>query len=70
MGAATGADDGLTGLITVLLIFNPGSDRHYHQRPERHGRKTPSAADWPAAEHILRAGPGCFLKLSSSAALG
>ncbi len=47
----------LTGLITVLLIFNPGSDRHYHQRPERHGRKTPSAADWPAAEHILRAGP-------------
>jgi hypothetical protein len=46
----------LAGLITVLLIFNPRSDRHYHQRPDRHGRKPPSAAGWPAAERVSRAG--------------
>jgi hypothetical protein len=50
----------LAGLITVLLIFNPRSDRNYHQRPDRHGSKTPSAADWPAAEHVLPAGPVAF----------
>jgi hypothetical protein len=47
----------LAGLITLLLILNPRSDRHYHQRPDRHRPKTPSPADWPAAEHVSRAGP-------------
>jgi hypothetical protein len=45
----------LVGLLTVLLIFNPRSDRHYHQRPDRHAPKTPAAAGWPAAEHVARA---------------
>jgi hypothetical protein len=45
----------LVGLLTLLLIFNPRSGRHYQQRSNRHGPKTPSAADWPAAEHALGA---------------
>jgi hypothetical protein len=46
----------LIGLLTLLLIFNPRSDPHYHQRPNPHDRKPPSTAGWPAAEHVLRAG--------------
>jgi hypothetical protein len=46
----------LIGLLTLLLIFNPRSDPHYHQRPNPHDRKTPATAGWPAAEHVSRAG--------------
>jgi hypothetical protein len=46
----------LVGLLTLLLIFNPRSDPHYHQRPHPHDRKAPSTAGWPAAEHFSRAG--------------
>ncbi|MGI9148456.1 MAG: hypothetical protein ACR2IK_18215, partial [Chloroflexota bacterium] len=30
----------LVGLLMLLLIFNPRSDRHYHQRPNRRDRST------------------------------
>ncbi len=46
----------LVGLLALLLILNPRSDRHYQRRTDRHDRKTPSEAGWPAAEDVLRAG--------------
>jgi hypothetical protein len=45
----------LVGLIALLLIFNPRSDRHYHQRPNQPDRDTLSTAGCQAAEHVLRA---------------
>ena len=45
----------LVGLLTLLLIFNQGSDAHYHQQPTRHDGKTVSTAGWPP-EHVMRAG--------------
>jgi hypothetical protein len=50
----------LVGLLTLLLIFNPRSDRHYHQRDNRHGRDKPPAAGWPAGDHVGRAGGVVF----------
>jgi hypothetical protein len=46
----------LVALITLLLIFNPRSDRHYHQRPNRHGRDKHFTAGWPPPEQVLRTG--------------
>jgi hypothetical protein len=40
----------LVGLVTLLLIVNPRSDPHYHQRRNHHDGKTPSTAGWPAAD--------------------
>jgi hypothetical protein len=45
----------LIGLLALLLIFNPRSDRHYHQRPNRHDRGQPSAAGWRAGDHAWHA---------------
>lgn len=45
----------LVGLLTMLLIFNPRSERHYHQRPSARQHHTPSTARWPPAEHVRRA---------------
>lgn len=46
----------LVGLLTLLLILNPRSDPHYHERPNRHGRNTSPTAGWPGAEHVSHAG--------------
>ncbi|MGO9977523.1 MAG: hypothetical protein ACLP01_32965 [Solirubrobacteraceae bacterium] len=47
----------LVGLLTVLLIFNPRSDPHYHQPSDRHDGKTSSStADRPATQHVARDG--------------
>jgi hypothetical protein len=52
--------DLLVGLLTLLLIFNPRSDLHYHQRPDRRDLKTPATRDRSAAEHVLRDGGVAF----------
>ncbi len=41
--------------MLVVLIFNPRSDPHYRQRPNRHDRKAPQPAGRPTAGHALRA---------------
>lgn len=46
----------LVGLLALLLIFNPRSNRHYEQRPNGHGREKPSTANWRAPEHVGRTG--------------
>lgn len=45
----------LVGMLTLLLILNPRSNRHYHARSSRRDRSTSSTADWSAADHVLRA---------------
>jgi hypothetical protein len=45
----------LVGLLTLLLIFNPRSDRHYHQGAV-HDRDKPPMTGRPAGDHVWRAG--------------
>jgi hypothetical protein len=45
----------LVGLLTLLLIFNPRSDHHYHLRHNPPDGRPPSAAGWSAADHVWRA---------------
>ncbi len=42
----------LVGLLTLLLIFNPQSDRHYRRRETRPDRDKPPTAGRPASEHV------------------
>jgi hypothetical protein len=47
----------LVGLLTLLLILNPRSDQHYHQRHNRHDRAKPARQPGRVAgEHVWRAG--------------
>jgi hypothetical protein len=46
----------LVGLLTLLLIFNPRSERHYRRRENRPDRGKPPTAGWPASEHVWDAG--------------
>jgi hypothetical protein len=46
----------LVGLLTLVLILNPRSEPHYHQRSNSHDRHTPTTAGWPATEHVWRTG--------------
>jgi hypothetical protein len=46
----------VVGLLTSLLIFNPRSDRHYHQRDKRHDREERPTAGGPVGDHLWRAG--------------
>jgi hypothetical protein len=46
----------LVGLLTLLLIFNPRSDRHYHYRPNRRDGDTHTTAGWSTGDHVWPAG--------------
>ena len=46
----------LIGLLTLLLIFNPRSDRHYHQRPNRRDCDTYTTTGWSTGDHVWGAG--------------
>jgi hypothetical protein len=46
----------LVGLVVVSLIFNPRSDPHYRQSPNRRGGDKPSAAGRPRTERARLTG--------------
>lgn len=46
----------LVGLLTLLLIFNPRADRHYHQRPNQRDDETRATAGWSTGDHVWPAG--------------
>ncbi len=46
----------LVGLLTLLLIFNPRSDRHYHPRPNRRDCDPLATAGWSTGDHDWPAG--------------
>jgi hypothetical protein len=52
----SGCASWLVGLLTLLLIFNPRSDRHYHQPPNRRDCDTHTTAGWSAGDHVWPAG--------------